>query len=977
LANLGHASGQVVCEEGNLMKDQENEEEIETEEKSKTVKIRYTNIDGVISKRLELKDYLTSVRPDIVCLTETKLNKVIEMNFEGYNIWKRDRKEKQGGGVLIMVRKYMKVDSVEYGKNRAEIVSVRIKFQSGESQTIIVTYVPPKTSAWRVTEYKEMLKDTIGSLEEMMRSNKKVILMGDFNCGEVDWENLDTHGSEDSWGSIFLQMTLDNMLKQWVTEHTRYRGDDEPARLDLVFTKEPQEIKLNYKSPVGKSDHVLLELDTMLELAEKWDEAYKTGRLNYAKTNFEDLKNFYKAICWEQMEEAPSVQEKYNRFLDIYKEGVEKFVPVFRVREKRIKAWFNDRCEKAKRERDKAWNRLKKRRNENTKNEYKRLRNEYVKVRREEERKFEKDIVDKCKEEPKLFYRFINEKTKHKERVTKLKRNGILYEEEEEISELLNNSFQSVFTNETEFEEPRVRHEVMKMKEITVEVAEIEKYLKELECRKATGPDEVSGWVLKECREYLTKPLHHIISSSINSGEVPLEWKRANIVPLFKSGNKEDPLNYRPVSLTSIVCKICEKVIKDHWYRYMEEKEMLSEKQFGFRKGRSCVTNLLSYYSRVTDIVQERDGWVDCVYLDLKKAFDKVPHKRLLWKLNNMGGVSGALLKWMENYLQGREMRTVVRDVKSSWKKVTSGVPQGSVLAPLMFLVYINDMGNGLQSYISFFADDAKLMKEIKTWEDCADLQKDLDKIYEWSLLWKMEFNTKKCHVLEVGKSKKRPTWTYELGKETITKSKEEKDLGVTIQDTLSPEKHIDRIFGNTYSMLVNIKVAFTYMDGDMMRKIISTLIRPKLEYAGNVWSPHMKKHIKKLERVQRAATRMVPELSDLEYEERLKKINLPKLEERRERGDLIMIYKLINEIEEVDTSDMIQRVNEDYGNTRGHSCKLRKPRCRSDVKKYSFPARSIDVWNQLKDEVVRAGSVSSFKEKLDKTRYRDRTPRV
>ena len=270
-----------------------------------------------------------------------------------------------------------------------------------------------------------------------------------------------------------------------------------------------------------------------------------------------------------------------------------------------------------------------------------------------------------------------------------------------------------------------------------------------------------------------------------------------------------------------------------------------------------------------------------------------------------MGGVSGALLKWMENYLQGREMRTVVRDVKSSWKKVTSGVPQGSVLAPLMFLVYINDMGNGLQSYISFFADDAKLMKEIKTWEDCADLQKDLDKIYEWSLLWKMEFNTKKCHVLEVGKSKKRPTWTYELGKETITKSKEEKDLGVTIQDTLSPEKHIDRIFGNTYSMLVNIKVAFTYMDGDMMRKIISTLIRPKLEYAGNVWSPHMKKHIKKLERVQRAATRMVPELSDLEYEERLKKINLPKLEERRERGDLIMIYKLINEIEEVDTSDM------------------------------------------------------------------------
>ena len=126
------------------------------------------------------------------------------------------------------------------------------------------------------------------------------------------------------------------------------------------------------------------------------------------------------------------------------------------------------------------------------------------------------------------------------------------------------------------------------------------------------------------------------------------------MVPIYKSGGKEEPLNYRPVSLTSVVCKLCERVIKKRWTEFLEEHKLLTNRQFGFRKGRSCVTNLLSFYSRVVDKIQERDGWVDCIYLDLKKAFDKVPHERLLWKLENKGGLGGKAVKWMESYLKGR-----------------------------------------------------------------------------------------------------------------------------------------------------------------------------------------------------------------------------------------------------------------------------------------------------------------------------------
>ena len=256
---------------------------------------------------------------------------------------------------------------------------------------------------------------------------------------------------------------------------------------------------------------------------------------------------------------------------------------------------------------------------------------------------------------------------------------------------------------------------------------------------------------------------------------------------------------------------------------------------FGFRKGRSCVTNLLSFYMRVIDEVQDREGWVDAMYLDIRKAFDRVPHKRLLWKMNHMGGVKGVVLDWMTDYLKDREMRTVIRDTNSEWSVVTSGVPQGSVLAPIMFQIYVNDMQEGLSSYINLFADDAKLMRVVKSKEDCKELQTDVDKIHEWSLRWKLEFNAKKCHVLEMGKSKRRPTWDYKLGDNLITKSKEEKDLGVIIQDTLSPERHINGIFGSTYGLLTNIRVAFHYLDTIMMNKIITTMIRPKLEYAAVV----------------------------------------------------------------------------------------------------------------------------------------------
>ena len=676
------------------------------------------------------------------------------------------------------------------------------------------------------------------------------------------------------------------------------------------------------------------------------------------------MKQYFAHTEWSAFDEASTANDKWNLFLEIYNDGVRQHVPRMNRREVMRSDWFDRRCMEARSKRDKMWNKWKRNRRPSLWENYKGARNDYVRLCRETKRNYEKDIVDKCKDQPKLFYRFINGKLKKKEGISKLEVDDLEYIKAADMAEVMNDSFQKVFTLEDDFnDQEEISMEGSTLNEIEVSVDEVKKMLNDLDVRKAHGPDGVSNWVLKECSNELSTRIHSIIDCSLKEGKFPADWKKANIVPIYKGGKREDPMNYRPVSLTSVVAKICERAVKDKWMEYLETNTVLSDKQFGFRKGRSTTNNLISFYSRVIDIIQERDGWADCIYLDLKKAFDKVPHKRLVWKLRKEGGVGGKLLAWMEDFLKDREMRTVIRDEPSTFKRVYSGVPQGSVLAPVMFAIYINDIAEDLESYTSLFADDAKILKRVKKREDCDLLQEDLNKIYKWSKKWKMEFNARKCSVLEFGKSKNRPVGAYKLGEEIIQRRNTEKDLGVIVMDDMSPRRHVNKIVGETYNLLKNIRVAFSYIDEDMMKKIIVTMIRPRLEYAAVVWSPNLKKDIKQLERIQRAATKMVPSLENLPYEDRLLKLGLKSLEQRRTRGDLIAMFRLIEGIDKYDRDDLIVR---DEGTTRGHRKKLKKGTCRRDVKKYSFPHRITDTWNALDKEVTEATTIHGFKMKLD-----------
>jgi hypothetical protein len=281
--------------------------------------------------------------------------------------------------------------------------------------------------------------------------------------------------------------------------------------------------------------------------------------------------------------------------------------------------------------------------------------------------------------------------------------------------------------------------------DLKISASLVEKKLQSLKIDKSPGLDGIHPKILFELRKEISEPLSNLFNQSLEDGTVPADWKDAGVTPLFKKGKKYDVQNYRPVSITCLVCKILESIIKDVMLVHLEKYGLIRDSQHGFMKGRSCLTNLLEFLEDVTLNLDEGKP-VDVIYLDFSKAFDKVPHQRLFRKLL-AHGIGGHILEWVKNWLTGRRQKVGVNQIYSDWEYVISGVPQGSVLGPLLFLIYINDLDVGIDSKLLKFADDTKLNRGVATEQEVEIMRKDLQTIFQWSVDWQMLFSADKCSV--------------------------------------------------------------------------------------------------------------------------------------------------------------------------------------------------------------------------------------
>jgi hypothetical protein len=410
-----------------------------------------------------------------------------------------------------------------------------------------------------------------------------------------------------------------------------------------------------------------------------------------------------------------------------------------------------------------------------------------------------------------------------------------------------------------------------------------------------------------------------------------------------------------------------EAIVREKVMDHLEKNNLISTHQHGFVSGRSCVTQLLEVMDLWTEIL-DGSGSVDVVYTDFMKAFDSVPHRRLLAKLS-AHGVQGRTLDWIRAFLSERVQSVVVNGVSSGQVQVTSGIPQGSVLGPLLFVIYINDLPSICTNTVKLFADDTKIYTRSDNAESVQSLQDDLNKMQEWSEKWQLKFHPEKCHVLKLGHKKSDAAYFMKGrrdGEEYTVKLQEssvEKDLGVFVDNGLSFKEHVAKSTAKANQVVGVIRRSFDYLTEDLFVQLYKSLVRPTLEYGHSAWQPCHKTLCADVEDVQRRATKLLSSIKDLPYQERLKTLRLPCLEHRRLRGDMINTYKYVHGLYKVSRPKF--QLSEGKS-TRGHSLKLIKDHCRLNVRSNFFSQRVVNAWNSLPESVVSAPTVNSFKSRFD-----------
>ena len=517
-------------------------------------------------------------------------------------------------------------------------------------------------------------------------------------------------------------------------------------------------------------------------------------------------------------------------------------------------------------------------------------------------------------------------------------------------------------------DEPGIKQDGLE--EIHFDHMDVEDAIDQLSMHAAPGPDGIPAIRLITAKAPIARMLNGLFQKSYAFSDVPDDMKLAFITPIHKGGSKTEPANFRPVSLTNHVIKTFERVIRKKMVNYLENNEKMDSNQHGSRSGRSTLSQLLEQQDELLEML-EIGGNADMIYLDFAKAFDKCDHGILLQKMKLLG-IKGRLGKWVYSFLNNRKQQVVVRGFKSGTSTVISGVPQGSVLGPILFLIYILDIGTNIETNMKIYVDDSKTKSKIETEDDVEKLQQNLDQLYIWGDKNNMKFNNTKFLVLRFGpneKLKEETSYFTEDMANIIEQVNYTRDLGITVSDDAKFDQHIDNLCKKVKQRSGWVLRTFCTRSEHFMKTIFKSLIQPHIDYCSQLWMPQQGQKLEKLERLLKSWTSRIPDVRNLNYWERLEKLKMYSEQRRLERYIVIYTWKVLQGF--VPNPGIKEAMKNEY---LGRRCELPKINHKArkaiqTLKENSFQTNGPNLFNSLPKHKrnMKKCKLEEFKSKLDK----------
>ena len=912
------------------------------------------NINSIRDKKLELLAFLDFHQPHVVAIQETKIDSSVatsELFPETcpYSVYRKDRNI-HGGGVMLLVHKDISHMPITELENDSESIWVKV-FANKTSHFVASWYRPPGSTSEEFKLFREQL-DYIKT-HHMGKKLPSAHVLGDFNFKDIDWpDRLSKSGStlSQSEGQILIDIMNDHGLEQMVHFPTR-----EKNTLDLILTTLPGQFQ-DVHSPDKLSDHDIVS-GTLKIFIPPIKKPRRKVYL-YQKGDYESMRKdtleFAKEKYFNGHSATRSVQENFDLLTSFIQDSADKHIPSKTSRTVSSIPWITPEIRRKIRRKNKTHAKAKKTGSSKLRSKFETLRREIKADVRKQHDLYVNNLVGDVKANPRDFYRYINSQKKDTQGIPPLKRKngkGVAQSDLEKAEEF-NGQFTDVFSKNEHTQVPLLDRSAPFMNDIAVSKDGVIKLLKGLNPSKALGPDELHPRVLKELATELGPVFAHLFQQSIDTGEIPKEWSLANVCPLFKKSDRSLACNYRPVSLTCVPCKLLEHIVCSNIMAHLDEYKLLSDRQHAFRKRHSCETQLTTVINDWAKILDNR-GQVDTFILDFEKAFDTPPHELLKSKLFGYG-IGGKTLKWIDSFLCFRQQRVVVNGVKSDWAPVLSGVPQGTVLSPLLFSLYINDISSDIESEIRLFADDCVCYREIKDEKDTMKLQRDIDRLGSWARKWGMRFQPVKCNMMQLTRKRiKKIHASYTLEGTNLENVESIKYLGVTITSDLRWNTHVSNVCTKANRTLGFLRRNLYSCPQEVKEAAYKGLVRPVLDYGSSVWDPPGVVLQEELESVQKRAARFVT--GNYSYETGsmtgiLGQLKWESLKKRRKDNRLILLYKGLKGKASVPTDDLIPKTRCCRNQ---HSMAFQTPIANTDVYKGSFFPQTIRDWNALPDSLI------------------------